>query len=96
MCVTRSLTFENPTLFYTITASSNNCFWALYQSKNGDQLKERNGVSEIHKFSKDGQIIERIVLDRIVYHFSITPNEEYIYTLAFNQQFTTDVVRYNL
>lgn len=87
--------YEDPVLFYTYTASSGRYFYALFQNRTKKSMHQ-GGTSEIHVFSRRGELLKRYILDRRIYHFAVAPDDKVIYALGVNGDSLTELYVYNL
>lgn len=88
--------FNNPTLFYTYSTSTENYYYALYQNGTRKELKNNIGQSEIHKFNKRGALVNRYVLDRRIYNFDVSINDSVIYALGINKDLNSEIYCYKM
>lgn len=87
--------YDDPVLFYTYAASSGKYFYALFQNETKSSLY-KGGVSEVHMFSREGRLIRRYVLDRIIYHFSVSQDDTVIYALGLNGEELAELYVYHI
>lgn len=85
--------YKEPILFYTYTTSSRKYFYALFQNGTKKSMHQ-GGTSEIHVFSRRGELLERYVLDRRIYHFAVAPDDGVIYALGVNGDSLTELYVY--
>jgi hypothetical protein len=88
--------YVDPTLGYTFTAVSDNFFYALYQGSNRKILSANIQKSEIHKYDMSGRLIERILVDEPVYHFSVELDDSKIYAMFLDSEFIAKVCIYDI
>ncbi|MFI3322006.1 MAG: hypothetical protein R3Y50_05725 [Rikenellaceae bacterium] len=86
--------FLDAVLFYTQCVTTKNYNWALYHGcRMGEMVSNK---SEIHQFSKSGELLKRYILDRSIFNFGVTPNEENIYTINVNPSATYSFLKYDI
>lgn len=88
--------FISPILFYTCATSTEKYYYALYQNGTKEELKNNIGKSEIHKFNKEGVLLDRFILDRRIYNFDVSSNDSVIYALGINRDLNTEVYCYKM
>lgn len=87
--------YDDPILFYTYAASSGKNFYALFQNGTRSSIKGE-GMSEIHVFSRDCKLKRRYVLDRRIYHFSVSEDGTEIYALGINKDYLAELYVYDI
>lgn len=87
--------YENPILFYTYSASSEKYFYALFQNGRKNRL-EQEGRSEIHRFTRNGELVDRFILDRRIYHFSVSRDDSRLFALGTDGNLMPEIYSYNI
>lgn len=79
--------YSDPVLGYTFTAVSDNYFYALYQGTDRKTLRANTQKSEIHKYDLSGRLIERVIINKPIYHFSVERDDSKLYALFLDDEF---------
>lgn len=87
--------YGDPVLFYTYSSSSEKYFYALFQNGRKDRL-EQEGTSEIHRFTRNGELVDRFILDRRIYHFSVSSDDSRLFALGIDGDLMPEVYSYNI
>lgn len=89
-------TYLDPVLGYTFTSVSDNYFYALYQNADEATLRKNANEPEVHKYDLSGNFVERYVLDRPVYNFTVEKDDSKIYALSLDAEFIPRVLVFEL
>lgn len=87
---------DNRYYCYTDTYITNNFLYLLYMGASEENLSMLNVFPEIHKFSFEGDLINRYILDLPISKIAITDEDTECYAIGIKPDFEIEIIKFQL